>query len=810
MSCCESPDAAVEEVVEDSKQHPPDGAASDTCWVMRRCTAQQTFQRFVEQGFYKMGLLIGKRPRSVLVASLLIGFGLCSLILLADFETRIEYLYVPRAAPSFKDFNMAEELFGKRPRRDSAVLYAQDGGSMLRKEHLEWAWGAYAALLYVRSTNGQVGYADICERHPLTKNCTVTSLFSFFPGANISEGGSLHSLGKLPDFQNADVTLRTLREKNLPGIASVLSADSKALRFVFPVAEADIVDRGLLAESSKSLERILEWEDTFLDELARQRDNGLGMVKGMAISSVDGEVARNMTGAIPFLMGGINLIFVFLALMLGGRPCTRSRLLLSLGAVCVIQLAEVIGFAVTAACQVPLTDMSLLLVFLAVGVGVDDIIVLTDAFDEVDLALPQHERLAKAFQHAGKAILITSVTNLTAFLVASTGDFPAVRWFCVAAGWVVFSLFVCSLTIYAPLLVLDERRRFAGRADCCLCCLSARPATAPSLNSPRSKSVIQRRLFRTSLKRIVSSLTSKPLPAAACMAILLGIAAAGVWCVSNPEIYTVGLPISGAFPDGSYLTEFLDETMPTYFGGMMDQLQIVVRDVGFEDAGIQDQLLHLHRTFMHIPQAVGNVTFFLLPMQEWEMCTQEGLAARNMDFGGKVKRFFASPGFAKCSKAAWGVPDFINPLEYGDDVSWNSDGSTLKAIQMELAVAFSTTVQGRIDAMKDIRKIFENQGLPGFVFCYTFLFADRDLKLWELIGSTLIYAGVSVVAVVSVFVHPLGAALIALCICTVDFSLLGLMALWDVPIDALSFVCLAMASGMSIDYVVHLAHSSIS
>ena len=33
------------------------------------------------------------------------------------------------------------------------------------------------------------------------------------------------------------------------------------------------------------------------------------------------------------------------------------------------------------------------------------------------------------------------------------------------------------------------------------------------------------------------------------------------------------------------------------------------------------------------------------------------------------------------------------------------------------------------------------------------------------------------------------------------------MYVWDVPIDAASFVCLAMAIGLSVDYVVHLSHA---
>ena len=48
---------------------------------------------------------------------------------------------------------------------------------------------------------------------------------------------------------------------------------------------------------------------------------------------------------------------------------------------------------------------------------------------------------------------------------------------------------------------------------------------------------------------------------------------------------------------------------------------------------------------------------------------------------------------------------------------------------------------------------------------------------------------------------------ICVCIGTIDASLFGLMAVWDIPIDVASFICLVTAIGLSVDYVVHLAHA---
>lgn len=83
------------------------------------------------------------------------------------------------------------------------------------------------------------------------------------------------------------------------------------------------------------------------------------------------------------------------------------------------------------------------------------------------------ERLGVAMTTAGNAIFLTSFTNLVAFVIASTVDFPGVRWFCITAGLVIISLFGLSTTFFAALLCLDERRRLAGKYDCLVCVTSS-------------------------------------------------------------------------------------------------------------------------------------------------------------------------------------------------------------------------------------------------------------------------------------------------------------------------------------------------
>lgn len=65
----------------------------------------------------------------------------------------------------------------------------------------------------------------------------------------------------------------------------------------------------------------------------------------------------------------------------------HSRALLAVGSVAIILLSQVIGFALAALFGVPLTDITLMIVFIVVGIGVDDVIVLVSL--EADRITPE-------------------------------------------------------------------------------------------------------------------------------------------------------------------------------------------------------------------------------------------------------------------------------------------------------------------------------------------------------------------------------------------------------------------------------------
>jgi len=154
-----------------------------------------------------------------------------------------------------------------------------------------------------------------------------------------------------------------------------------------------------------------------------------------------------------------------------GSSLRGTRIGLSFGAVFTIVLAFLVGLGITCLIGVNLSDFTLILVFIVIGIGVDDAIVVVDFLDPQPRSLTTEQRVAKAIGGAGPAVFLTSFTSLVAFVVASSVDFGGARWFCVIGGITIFFLFVLTVTLFTALLTFDENRREKQRYDC-LCCFS--------------------------------------------------------------------------------------------------------------------------------------------------------------------------------------------------------------------------------------------------------------------------------------------------------------------------------------------------
>lgn len=99
-----------------------------------------------------------------------------------------------------------------------------------------------------------------------------------------------------------------------------------------------------------------------------------------------------------------------------------------------------------------------LLPFLLIGIGVDDMFVISAAVDQTDTKLTAEERVVNGLKHAGPSITITSFTNIIAFWMGASTSLEALKSFCLFAGVGVLMLYLSSLSIYTTFIYWDVQR----------------------------------------------------------------------------------------------------------------------------------------------------------------------------------------------------------------------------------------------------------------------------------------------------------------------------------------------------------------
>jgi len=776
----------------------------------------------LQDGLEALGRVVVAHPKRVIIFSVLFSLFLGLGLLVATFETDLEKSYVPESLSERENQLYLDEFLGRKPRVQNFIATTRERVNLLTKENM----GAVMALHDTAEalSVGSVSYEDVCLVAFEGGPCLSRTLLQFF---------NENSTRLLSSFDDGSFfpTINSLKEHVTPflgGLRYDSGGDIVAashVRFYYELKPA-VPDNSLFfPEANPDLDRALAWELAFIDQFKRRLQTaspGSGLFTTCFVErALTDEVRRNVTDQTIFLAASIVLMILYMSLILGSRTLVESRVLLGLASIANVGLAMVAGFGVSAF-LVPMTDISLLLVFLGVGVGVDDVIILVDAFDRTDIRLPLTRRIPESLRLSGSTMFLTSATNIIAFAAAAAVDLPAVAWFCVNAAFVLAFLYIFTITFFTALLALDGRRQQEGRSDC-LPCIQLRPArpideyavTAAATDRGRAGSSSDEVLkdgnttttslppasgeveqfhsgvFATMIHRFTKIVILRPV---AVLAVLLVLALAAV-SVAYVGDLPIGISLEDSFPDDSYASEHISISKE-FFNLDSVQLDIVVRDEDFAAASTLSRLRSMSVGFEASKLTTPPITSWLRVFDGWR---DQNATAAALPFYTALDDFLVSDPLL--------LNDTVyNPKSYQKDLSFHDDG-TLRASRSIILFRVSSTTQGRIDDMRAGQALFRRYGVSGFVATFHFQFSARDDVVIVLIIQTLAVAALAVTILLLFFLDPRLVVVITSAIVLLDAILTGAMYVLDIPIDVISFILLTIAIGLSVDYIVHLAHA---
>ena len=130
-----------------------------------------------------------------------------------------------------------------------------------------------------------------------------------------------------------------------------------------------------------------------------------------------------------------------------------------------------------------LSFMQVLVLYIILGIGADDIFVFCDAWKQ-SRSHPEasgsiEKRLQWSWSRAMKAMTVTSLTTGSAFMLTASSDIPQISTFGTFAAVVVFWVYILTITWFPALVVIHERYVVQARwpspgffaSHCCGCML---------------------------------------------------------------------------------------------------------------------------------------------------------------------------------------------------------------------------------------------------------------------------------------------------------------------------------------------------
>ena len=336
-------------------------------------------------------------------------------------------------------------------------------------------------------------------------------------------------------------------ERNSTG--HVVAARTALMIWSIKVPEDAIIvkNQGSGVEINLADQTTLSWEEAFVATVLNSSHTG-AVTLPYAESSFSVISSEAVYSDARLVAAGYILMFSYTVLMLGKWNCVEVRLYLSMLGILGIGMGLVIGLSISSAFGFPYTPLHVMLPFICLGIGIDDMFVIVQCWTNlrVDPSTSITEKMGLALQHAGVSITVTSLTDIFAFGVGAMTRMPGLASICVGTSMALGAIFLLQVTWFIAWMTLDERR-VAAKRNGVLPCITHTEDIKGSSCSPQKK----RSFSLSSIYQLL--LSSKVLMVFTCL-LTAGLFGVGAWGWSRMRIkFDTWLLL----PRDNFLREFL-------------------------------------------------------------------------------------------------------------------------------------------------------------------------------------------------------------------------------------------------------------
>ncbi|KAJ6684613.1 PATCHED FAMILY PROTEIN [Salix purpurea] len=581
-------------------------------------------------------------------------------------------------------------------------------------------------------------------------------------------------------------------------------------------------------------------------------------------SSIEEELKRESTADVITILISYLVMFAYISLTLGDTPrlssfYISSKVLLGLSGVMLVMLSVLgsVGFFSAIGVKSTLIIMEVI-PFLVLAVGVDNMCILVHAVKRQPMELPIEGRISNALVEVGPSITLASLSEVLAFAVGSFIPMPACRVFSMFAALAVLLDFLLQVTAFVAFIVYDFLRAEDKRIDCIPC----RKISSSSADSDKGIGGRRPGLLARYMKEIHAPILSLWGVKIAVIAIFAAFTLSSIALSTRVQ---PGLEQKIVLPRDSYLqgyfnnvSEYLRIGPPLYF---------VVKNYNYSSESSQtNQLCSISQCdsnslLNEIARAslTPESSYIAMPAASW---LDDFLVWISPEAFGCCRKFtngtFCPPDDqSPCCSSDTGscglggickdcttcflhsdlnsdrpstsqfkekLPWFLNALPSADCAkgghgaytnSIDLQGYENGVIQASSFRTYHTPLNKQIDYVNSMRAAREfssraSGSLKMEIFPYSvfYMFFEQYLDIWRtaLINLAIAIGAVFVVCLV-ITCSLWSSAIILLVLAMIVVDLMGVMAILNIQLNAVSVVNLIMSVGIGVEFCVHLTHA---
>ncbi|XP_019702346.1 uncharacterized protein [Elaeis guineensis] len=716
-------------------------------------------------------------------------------------------------------------------------------------------------------SGSMVSLTDICLK-PLGDDCATQSVLQYFkmdPENYDGYGGVNHAEYCFQHYSSAETCLSAFQAPQDPATALggfSRSNYSEASAFVVTYPVNNEIDK-----TGKENGKAVAWEKAFI-HLVKEELGPMVQLQNLTLSfssesSIQEELKRESTADVITILISYLVMFAYISFTLGDTPrmssfLVSSKVLLGLSGVVLVMLSVLgsIGFFSAIGVKSTLIIMEVI-PFLVLAVGVDNMCILVHAVKRQPLELPLEGRISNALMEVGPSITLASLSEVLAFAVGSFIPMPACRVFSMFAALAVLLDFLLQVTAFVALIIFDFLRAEDDRIDCVPCIKLSSSIDYNNGNAQQELGLLAR-YMKDVHAPILGLLGVKILV----IAVFVGFALASIALCTRLQ---PGLEQKVVLPQDSYLQDYFDDLAKYLRVG--PPLYFVVKDFNYSlESRHTNQICSISQCdsnslLNEIAKAslIPDSSYIAKPAASWLddfliWLSPEAFSCCRKFVNGSYCPPDDQPPCCQPDEGSCGMgeickdcttcfrysqlhngrpstvqfkqklPWFLNALPSSDCAKGGKGAYTTSVdltgyesgiIQAASFRTYHTPLNKQSDYVNSMRaaqdfssKISDSLKMQIFPYSVFYVFFEQYLDIWKtaLIDISIGLGAIFIVCLV-ITCSLWTSAIIFIVLAMILVDMMGVMAILEIQLNAVSVVNLVMSIGIAVEFCVHITHA---